>query len=242
MQIILLTVLVTTASPDAPAVNAAQPNPDGDAVPDGKDNCPQIFNPWQEDSDRDGVGDACDRCPEDAADDADGDGLCREVDNCEHAANSSQNDADFDGIGDACDAIKNRYPALLVLMPTPPETALLRRMLDLPAGIAAAWAARAQTEARARIADPDEDWNGSCVIDDALPFSQLVWAYPIDRGYFVYLQEGTMARQATFVVFEMERDEYRIAWQGDLPGDFSRFKELVTSGMLIPSRIGRAPP
>lgn len=32
---------------------------DNDGIPDGKDNCPEKYNPQQEDSDQDGVGDAC---------------------------------------------------------------------------------------------------------------------------------------------------------------------------------------
>jgi K319-like protein len=33
---------------------------DGDFIPDGEDNCPDIYNPDQADSDGDGIGDACD--------------------------------------------------------------------------------------------------------------------------------------------------------------------------------------
>jgi hypothetical protein len=38
------------------------PDDDGDELPDGLDNCPEIANPGQEDDDGDGVGDACDQC------------------------------------------------------------------------------------------------------------------------------------------------------------------------------------
>jgi cysteine-rich repeat protein len=42
---------------------ALVPDDDGDNVPDGLDNCPDVANPGQEDTDGDGVGDACDYCP-----------------------------------------------------------------------------------------------------------------------------------------------------------------------------------
>lgn len=37
----------------------ANPDADGDGIPDATDNCPLVFNPEQEDSNQDGVGDAC---------------------------------------------------------------------------------------------------------------------------------------------------------------------------------------
>ncbi|MEM7246953.1 MAG: hypothetical protein AAF533_16510 [Acidobacteriota bacterium] len=55
---------------------------DGDDI-DCNDNCPDDFNPLQEDSDSDGLGDACDNCPDDA--------------------NPFQDDGDGDGVGDICD-------------------------------------------------------------------------------------------------------------------------------------------
>jgi hypothetical protein len=40
--------------------DACDPDDDGDAVPDGKDNCPLVANPDQKDSNGNGKGDACD--------------------------------------------------------------------------------------------------------------------------------------------------------------------------------------
>ena len=58
------------------------------------DNCPNTYNPDQDDFDDDGRGDACD--------DRDGDGFLDFSDNCRTMPNN-QLDAESDGIGDACD-------------------------------------------------------------------------------------------------------------------------------------------
>lgn len=72
---------------------------DEDGIPDAEDNCPDEYNPAQEDSDDDGVGDVCD---EDQ--DRDGDGIPDGEDNCSDTPNSDQTDTDGDGEGDACDS------------------------------------------------------------------------------------------------------------------------------------------
>jgi cysteine-rich repeat protein len=92
---------------------------DGDGIPDGQDNCPDLFNPIrpmdngaQADGDADGIGDVCDVCPLDPhttactqvqPGDSDGDGVPDHLDNCPTEPNPDQADTDMDGIGDACD-------------------------------------------------------------------------------------------------------------------------------------------
>jgi len=93
------------------------------------DNCPDVYNPGQEDLDSDGWGDVCDNCPDignSDQEDIDGDGtgyVCDECidmdgdgagdpgyaqntcpdDNCPADYNPDQLDSDEDGIGDVCD-------------------------------------------------------------------------------------------------------------------------------------------
>jgi hypothetical protein len=106
-----------------------QEDRDGDAVPDGCDNCRGVANSGQEDRDRDGLGDACDECndrdrdgfgdfdvptdtcpadncpewPNPLQEDTDGDGVGDACDNCPAVANPDQVDGDLDRLGDACD-------------------------------------------------------------------------------------------------------------------------------------------
>lgn len=63
------------------------PNPDGDCVKGGCDNCPLAPNSDQLDSDGDGVGDVCDPCPMDNPDDPDGDGVCSAEEGCPNDPN-----------------------------------------------------------------------------------------------------------------------------------------------------------
>ena len=75
---------------------------DGDGISDDMDNCPDIFNPAQEDTDGDLIGDACD-----SSNDIDGDGISDDMDNCSETPNPDQFDTDMDGQGDACDLDKD---------------------------------------------------------------------------------------------------------------------------------------
>jgi hypothetical protein len=77
---------------------------DGDGIPYQDDNCPDTYNPFQENADGDGIGDACDRCESNGSNDTDGDGISDAKDNCCFVPNPDQADADGNGIGDVCDS------------------------------------------------------------------------------------------------------------------------------------------
>ncbi|PQJ81782.1 thrombospondin type 3 repeat-containing protein [Polaribacter glomeratus] len=72
---------------------------DGDGIPDECDNCPEKYNPNQEDSNNDGIGDVC--C--EGKEDRDKDGIPDDCDNCPTRYNPDQKDTDGDGKGDLCD-------------------------------------------------------------------------------------------------------------------------------------------
>jgi hypothetical protein len=94
------------------------PDADSDGYPNAIDNCPNTYNPSQNDVDRDGRGDVCDNCPsvsnptqvdtdhdglgDECDPDPDSDAVPAAVDNCPFVANPDQTDSDQDGIGDAC--------------------------------------------------------------------------------------------------------------------------------------------
>ncbi len=134
----------------APAISSVPPavidsDTDGDGVLASQDNCPDVYNPLQEDTDGDGEGDACND-----ANDMDGDEWSDALDNCPSNANPTQGDWDFDHIGDACDgmvaalsvarlwnevlldAIRRDYPA---------PTVHSRNLFHMSAGMWDAWTA-----------------------------------------------------------------------------------------------------
>ena len=87
---------------------------DLDGVVDESDNCPDLYNPNQEDEgDEDGVGDACDNCPEHinpTQADSDLDEMGDACDNCPNLHNIDQEDTfppGGNGTGDACDCEAN---------------------------------------------------------------------------------------------------------------------------------------
>ncbi len=90
------TLITVIAGEDKPIEDITlAPDTDLDGLADSEDNCPTIYNPYQEDMDSDGTGDVCDP-------DIDGDDVPNEPDNCVLDANPAQEDADGDGFGDAC--------------------------------------------------------------------------------------------------------------------------------------------
>ena len=67
-------------------------NKDGDGVMDDVDNCPNDYNPGQEDENGNFIGDPCD-----VGADTDNDGVVDGADNCPSISNSDQLDTDHDG-------------------------------------------------------------------------------------------------------------------------------------------------
>ena len=79
---------------------------DDDGIPDIDDNCPDVYNPNQEDLDGDGIGDFCD--------DSDDDGIPDIDDNCPNIYNPDQEDLDNDGIGDICDDVIQDFQKIIL--------------------------------------------------------------------------------------------------------------------------------
>ena len=93
------TLVYVNPDEDTPNINLALArDTDSDGIADSADNCPTIYNPYQEDMDGDGIGNVCDS-------DIDGDGVANEIDNCVILANPDQADVDSDGFGDACTTV-----------------------------------------------------------------------------------------------------------------------------------------
>lgn len=81
---------------------------DEDGIADIIDNCPNDYNPGQENDDSDNIGNACDNCPNDANEnqsDIDNDTHGDVCDNCPDDYNPGQEDSDGNGVGDVCDFI-----------------------------------------------------------------------------------------------------------------------------------------
>jgi len=79
---------------------------DGDGTLDIIDNCPDTFNPDQEDYDHDGIGDSCDVCTDTDQDGFGDPGFTANTcapDNCPEDWNADQFDLDHDNVGDECD-------------------------------------------------------------------------------------------------------------------------------------------
>jgi len=89
------------------SVTIMDPDVDDDNVTYNVDNCPDIYNPDQNDTDSDGLGDVCDNCPIDfnpGQDDDDGDTI---GDICDACPDDANNDIDNDTI---CDGLSYQSP------------------------------------------------------------------------------------------------------------------------------------
>ncbi len=85
---------------------------DSDGIADVCDNCPENYNPIQEDIDNDNIGDVCDNCPiyyNPGQENADGDENGDVCDNCIDDYNPDQLDTDDDNLGDVCDNCPNNF-------------------------------------------------------------------------------------------------------------------------------------
>ena len=101
--------------PGQPAVCSSflAPDRDSDLRGDSCDNCPDKYNPLQEDGDYIGCPDGKTHDPSSPCSDGVGD-VC---DNCPNVYNPDQKDSNGDGIGDACDACLTHVPN-----PSQPDT------------------------------------------------------------------------------------------------------------------------
>jgi hypothetical protein len=93
-------VLLEISCNNEPVVPIILIDTDNDGIEDALDNCPDSFNPNQEDANNNNIGDIC----ENTNNDTDNDGIEDVIDNCPNTFNPNQEDADNDGIGNLCDS------------------------------------------------------------------------------------------------------------------------------------------
>jgi hypothetical protein len=138
----------STVDPDMDGVPTFDPSQlmEPDPVGQALDNCPDVYNPGQEDNNGDHVGNACI--------------VAAALDNCTYTFNSAQNDANGDGVGDNCavppqDLVAADPTAGSVTLLAGDGSGHLRPAAGSPLSLTAASAAAVAQFALACVDDPD---------------------------------------------------------------------------------------
>ena len=88
-------VIYSTLAPNPKYKSYFSPDRDNDRIEDEIDNCPDHYNPDQQDNNKDGQGNVCS--------DTDGDGVMTYFDICPYTYNPKQYDINKNGVGDGCE-------------------------------------------------------------------------------------------------------------------------------------------
>lgn len=156
-------------------INDIDEDSDGDGLTNNLDNCPNTYNPVQEDNDKDGIGDLCDV-------DDDNDGILDNLDNCPKTYNPEQENFDGDSMGDLCDPdddndnLSDTLEQTLGLDPLDDDTDddSYADGIDVYPSDPTEWIDTDEDGIGNNI-DPDDDNDGFSDIEDSFPFNPLEW-------------------------------------------------------------------